>query len=167
MLTLARSLSILLGCAIVVFAMPRSASAQEVTPEPSPPARVWAYGDVGGPGILYSANVEYQPFRALSFRVGGAALPICLFDRCGVVGAFPISAQTFVGGERHHLELGVGALLTTMADDDARFWTATVGYRYAQPAGGFLFRAHLNVLSRMNDMSDVLPWPGVSFGYGW
>lgn len=42
--------------------------------------------------------------------------------------------------------------------------TATAGYRFQRPQGGFVFRAGFTPFF---DQNEFLPFAGISFGYAW
>jgi hypothetical protein len=137
-----------------------TASAQEA------PSEHATYVEAGGPGVLYSFNYEYRPMPELGLRAGASVLYICIFS-CTTFAIVPLSINGLVGEGRHHFEYGAGAALTTLQDRDAQFFFPEVGYRYENPSGGFLFRAMFTPLVRMRKPKDIVPWGGVSFGYGW
>jgi hypothetical protein len=131
------------------------------------PAEHGMYVEAGGAAVLYSLNYEYRIIPELGMRAGMSVVPLCLFGSCTTVAVVPVSMHGIVGDGDHHLECGAGFTLITLRDDDARFAFAELGYLYEKPSGGFLFRATFTPLFRLKKLSDVLPWAGVSFGYGW
>jgi hypothetical protein len=156
---------------LVLLCLPRNAAALDEGEESAPEHAVFA--ELGGPALLYSFNYEYRPVWFLRLRAGAALLPMpgvggdndCLLDACGELAMTIISAQGLLLRGDHHIEVGLGTSIGLTSDDDARFLTPLVGYRYEEPDGGFLFRASFTPLVRMNDFEDVLPWGGLSFGY--
>jgi hypothetical protein len=133
------------------------------TEEPKKLATKAAFVELGGPGLVYSLNFEWRPVAPLGLRVGASLFPLCMFGDCAVV---PIALGSvhwiFFDGD-HHLELGAGA--SVAPEDDARFLSPSIGYRYHPREGGFLFRAVFSPVFRMNDPTDALPWAGLSFGW--
>ncbi|MDX1671436.1 MAG: hypothetical protein R3211_03785 [Balneolaceae bacterium] len=86
----------------------------------------------------------------------------------------PVMVNHLSGTGNHHLELGGGITIITFSENDpdedlldlssgsAVAATATVGYRYQKPEGGFLFKIGFTPLTNF----DVfLPWGGISLGY--
>jgi hypothetical protein len=123
------------------------------------------YLELGGNGLLGSVGYELQPLPHFGVRAGITVVPICLYDWCSALVVTPIAASYWLGEGSHHFEFGAGATLGWAADDDARFWTASAGYRYQRPEGGLVLRVFATAFVRMNEPSDVLPWPGASVGY--
>lgn len=141
--------------------------------------------DLGGPGFIYSINYERFLMQDMGVRVGLMYFGIGASsgDSSASVSmmAIPILAEyTGVRAGNHALELGIGLdplHFSAEASSGGTFgglsgWvvtgTAAVGYRYQDPAGGFLFRATftpLFIFSPADDGSAFIPWGGVSFGY--
>jgi hypothetical protein len=130
------------------------------------PSEHAAFIEAGGAAVLYSVNYEYRFIPELGLRAGISVVPLCIF-RCTTVAILPVSINGIVGEGNHHFEYGAGFTYVTLDDDDARFVFPELGYRYENPSGGFLFRATFTPLVRLRKPKDVLPWGGVSFGYGW
>jgi hypothetical protein len=118
------------------------------------------YVELGGNGLLGSVGYELQPLPHFGVRAGVTAIPLLR----EVLWVTPVAASYWAFEGSHHFELGAGATAAWISDDDARFWTASAGYRYQSPEGGVVVRAFATVFVRMNDSTDVLPWPGVSIG---
>lgn len=153
--------------AIATLAAPASIPAQQ-------PARNGAYLELLGNGGLYSLNYERLLAPALGGRVG-----IMTFggegeegDRVRIILA-PVMANYLAGGGPHRLEVGAGPVIAyaagTIREDDIGevsgigvAATATLGYRYHPPAGGFIFRAGLTPILSSAGLS---PSVGLSLGY--
>jgi hypothetical protein len=89
-------------------------------------------------------------------------------DNAGYVFA-PIVANLLLGSPTHKFEAGLGVVpgwaFPVGTGDYSGFQcngVALAGYRYAPLAGGFAFRANLELL---RIRGGVLPWAGVSAGY--
>ncbi len=137
----------------------------EDLPRPEAPSAV--FFELGGAALAYSANYEHRFIPELGLRVGLGVVPVCIF-KCGTLVIVPFSMHAILMTEgRHHIELGAGATVVLIDDDDGRFAFPEIGYRYERPDGGFLFRAVFTPMFRINKVRDFLPWGGVSFGYGW
>ena len=151
-----------------------SGSALAQTAEPV--ARHAAYGEILGNALLFSANYERRFTERLAGRVGLSVLPF--EDEDGdtdTVLVVPLMLNAITHPRaNHHFETGIGLLIaggerlefTGLGDEgDETFstaaGTATIGYRYQRPGGGFIFRVGLTPVF---DSRNVLPWLGVSFG---
>jgi hypothetical protein len=141
--------------------------------------------DLGGPGFMYSINYERFLLQDVALRAGIMYFGIGASsgDSSASVSmmAIPILAEyTGVRAGNHALELGIGLdplHFTATASSGGTFgglsgWamtgTAAIGYRYQDPAGGFLFRATftpLFIFSPGEGGSAFIPWGGISFGY--
>lgn len=162
------ALSVLLAGAMIAAA-PSTSAAQS--------AKNAVYLELAGNGVLYTLNYE----RAFSESVSGrAGLFWMSVDAAGqnssgsaTLNLIPVTANYFVG-TNHRLELGAGPLIVrasaeaSTAGFDAESsglgvgGTATIGYRYQQPDGGFVFRIGLTPVF---SSAGLLPWAGLSLGY--
>ena len=156
---------------IAVVISARTAVAQ--TAEPA--TRHVVYGEILGNALLFSANYERRFTEKTSGRIGVSILPF--EDDEGdteTVVLVPLMVNRISHPRaNHHFEAGVGVVvaggetvdLSDYGDDDDTFstavGTATIGYRYQRPDGGFVFRVGITPLF---DFETVLPWIGVSFG---
>jgi hypothetical protein len=135
------------------------------------------YLELGGSGILWSANYDRMFGEHFSLRVGVEALefePVC--DCKSFFFVVPVTASALVGPGAHKLELGLGATTFLGSTDNTGykppaiiFATGIVGYRYAPKQSGFMFRASFtpvfgNFASR-GFQSWAFPWAGLSVGY--
>lgn len=162
---------VLFALVAVAIAAP-AASAQETASPVT--ARNAFYVELLGNGILYSLNYDRMITPKVSARVGVAALAAADDSTSAGVVAAPIMVNYLFGEGNSHFETGVGLMLASGAvdevgdeEDDAfsgAVGTATLGYRYQRPGGGFVFRAGLTPFFSTD---GILPWFGVSFGYGW
>lgn len=136
------------------------------------------YLELGGNGLLYTLNYERTFAPEWSGRAGLFWFTV---DATGeqntsasaTLNLIPLTANYFVG-ESHRLELGGGPLLlrasasaegpglTVSESGFGLGGTATVGYRYQQLDGGFLFRIGLTPIFTSNGFT---PWAGLSLGY--
>jgi hypothetical protein len=129
------------------------------------PAQQALFGELGGPGLLYSLNYEFRFIPELGARIGLTVLPPCMF-RCQVYAGGPFTMSAFINGERHHMEVGAG-FTGFLVNDDVQFVEGHIGYRYEPVDGGFVFRAMITPMVRLNRRHEVIPWGGLSAGYSW
>lgn len=146
------------------------AAAQERVP-PSPNS---VYVELLGNGLLYSINYDRYMTPHLTGRAGLFVLAASDSDGDGggAVIATPLLVNYLFGTGSHHLETGVGVTLAAGAIEDLEdevddsfsgaMGTATLGYRYQRPTGGFVFRAGVTPFF---GAGGVVPWFGISLGY--
>jgi hypothetical protein len=127
------------------------------------------YGELGGNGLLFSANYDMRftnKENGLGFRAGvglGASIGVTLVT-------FPLGLNYLVGEGPHHLELGMGATYVSATVDwfDSKetgggfFYMPTVGYRYAQKKKGFVGRVYVGPV--IIGGQTFFPWGGISAG---
>ena len=158
--------------ALFVLLLLAVAGAARAQGAPAPTARNAYYLEVGGNALVYSINYDRVFTDRMSGRVGvmffGAA------DEEGSAGvlAAPVMANYLFGEGSGRFEAGAGILLVSggienvegYEDEDfsGTVGTATLGYRFQRPGGGFVFRAGLTPVFNLN---GVGPWFGLSFGY--
>lgn len=151
----------MLGVSLVFGAS--AANAQETATAPHA-----IYLEVLGNGVLYSLNYERRFTPHISGRVGfmytraesegsfSDDLAQANVRSSGSVWLVPLMINYLSGQGNNHFEAGVGVLLGS-----AELGTATLGYRYQRPDGGFVFRAGFTpVFNR----EFFLPWFGISVG---
>ena len=158
------------------------AMAQEATAEKASAGNA-LYVELGGNGAWYSLNYERYLRDDASVRVG--AMYMSVEATAGEASAnaswlaVPIMFN-YLGlhAGSHALELGAGVDVmhfsagastfdaTASADGIVPVGTATIGYRYASPEGGFLFKAGYTPLFFVTtEEKQVFHWGGMSFGY--
>lgn len=133
-----------------------------------------------GHGILYSVNYErnllnYNHFKT-SFQAGVSfyPAPIDIRSRLWV----PISFNQLFSLKQHHLELGLGFVLTQFqnyADGDGKLFykdsfdplmSAKIGYRYQKPDGRMHYKLLFTpLLEQQYGQYDFHPWGGITIGY--
>lgn len=165
----------LLSSGLVALALVASwgvneASTQEVPSTTAPNA---FYLELFGNGLLYSLNYDRLFTDQISGRVGIMFLGAAEGESAAGVMAAPIMANYLVGRGNSHFEAGVGVALVSGAISNVEGFedesfsgvagTGTLGYRYQRPAGGFVFRAGLTPFF---STSGIVPWFGLSLGYG-
>jgi hypothetical protein len=121
--------------------------------------------ELGGAGLLYSANYEFRPAPEIGMRLGLGAWTVCAFSACTTIVPIPASLFVILGGVNNHLEVGVSETALVADHAVAGLPGADLGYRYERPEGGFLFR--VGTTPFLLGRSVVVPWGGISFGYGW
>ena len=154
------------------LALPRPSVAQE-SPAPAVTAPNAVYVELLGNGLLYSVNYDRLVAPHVSARVGVAALAAADGGSSAAVVAAPLMVNYLFGKGSSRFETGVGILLASGsvenvegAEDDSfsgAVGTATLGYRYQRPGGGFFFRTGLTPFF---GTGGIAPWFGISFGYG-
>lgn len=154
----------IISCALALF----SATAYSATETPAAPpvktARAFSlYGELGGPGVIISANAELgvTPNTRLRFGMGAAPFGTAVF---GALIWLP-------GAGPHRAELGL-ALSNIKTDDlftnettTATLPSISAGYRY-QSFGGFMARGGVTIFAKDADAGAALLWPYLSLGYG-
>lgn len=137
------------------------------------------YVEALGNALFYSVNYERALSEKLLGRVGFSFYTIegeALAGREQFEGngtTIPIMINYLSGSGNGHLELGGGiAVYSTDVDNPSSdfldfngstlLFTGTVGYRYQQPGGGFLFKLSFTPLT---NFEVVLPWLGAGIGY--
>jgi hypothetical protein len=132
------------------------------------------YFEALGNGGLYSVNYD----RLFTDNFGGRLGLMYLsevdifFVAAEDILIFPATLNYFIG-EKHKLELGAGVVFASVSNTRAFGFksdsdgsnivgTATIGYRYQKPDGGFLFRVGFTPLF---GSEGIEPWGGISLGY--
>jgi hypothetical protein len=131
------------------------------------------YVELLGNGLLYTLNYDRLVTPNVAARVGFMGLGAASDSASAAVVAAPLMVSYLFGGGSSHLETGIGVMLAAGAVDEVEGFedesfsgaigTATVGYRYQRPGGGFVFRAGVTPFF---DTSGIAPWIGLSLGYG-
>jgi hypothetical protein len=111
------------------------------------------YAELAGPGYFYSVNAELPVAEGLMVRFGGTAVPAWFVG--GMAGI-----NKLVGQGNHNLAFGMGLILRKGSDVTGANGSATIGYRYARPAG-LLFQL---AATPIFDSHRVYPWAGISIG---
>lgn len=147
----------------LLLAAPAPAHASDEAPLTT---RHAVFFEAGGPSVVYSANYEYRLLEGLAVGGGASVFPVTMFGGTQLVPTLNAGARGILFEGSHHLELGASVMVAPIGDDDAAFFVPTLGYRYQAPRGGLLFRATFTPLFRLNDLAEVLPWGGLSAGWG-
>lgn len=161
--------------------VPEAKGAEPRAPASSKLARNSAFIEIGGPGILYSANYERFVLPRFGVRLGVSLFGLRERSTGDALGVFtvPVTAQYLFFPGSHHLELGLGVVAGVLwsglngARPTPPFGlvaaTATVGYRYQPPRSGFLLRVAFTPLYAGERFSPlglpVTPWGSVSVGW--
>lgn len=136
------------------------------------------YIELLGQGVLYSVNYDYRISDNIAFRAGFTFWGINFFDKNTLTG-FPIMVNYLSGKNKGHLEAGIGFMPLMMVTEGNAGWFSweeeqkkdselevigniNLGYRYQPRTGGFVFRINFTPLIG----PTVIPWAGMSFGYG-
>ncbi|MFD1256437.1 hypothetical protein ACFQ3S_06475 [Mucilaginibacter terrae] len=132
------------------------------------------YVELGGPGLLFSANYDTR-FQNRQDGIGGR-VGLGLFATGGFsLTTVPVQLNYLLGKKGKYFEIGLGGTFVKANnnndnDNDDFFdfnesttiGTMTFAYRYQPVNGGFNFRGGLNTLF---NSSNFVPFYGVSFGY--
>lgn len=132
------------------------------------------YFEALGNGGLYSVNYDRLLTDNFGIRAGFMYLSKIdiFFVAAEDILIFPATLNFFVG-EKHKLELGAGLVFASVSNTSAFGFksdsggsnivgTATIGYRYQKPDGGFLFRIGFTPLFGTGGFE---PWGGISLGF--
>jgi hypothetical protein len=128
------------------------------------------YAELGGSGVAYSLNYERRLDDSLVVRVGGETIKICVFS-CSLIAGGVVGVSKLLRPGPHHIELG-GTEWVGANEGDLRSITGLVaGYRYQADDGGLIFRAVWTPLMQFGygegaGPEFLLPWGGLSIGYG-
>jgi hypothetical protein len=141
------------------------------------------YVEVGGNGAFYSLNYERYLRPDAAVRIGAMYMSVSASAGSSSAKAswltVPIMLEYLgIHAGNHALEVGAGVDMmyfsgtastfdaTAMSDGLIPVGTATVGYRYSNPAGGFVFKAGYTPLFFVTtETKQVFHWGGLSFGY--
>lgn len=131
------------------------------------------YFEALGNGGLYSVNYDRLFTDNFGARVGFMYISEIDFFFVSEEDLLLIPATiNYLLGNKHKFELGVGLVLASVSSTGVFGFesgesssnvvgTATIGYRYQKPKGGFLFRAGFTPLFNSNGFQ---PYAGVSIG---
>lgn len=137
---------------------------------PDAPGRAQCvYGEIGGNGLLLSANYDFR-FAKKQKGIGGRA-------GMGIIGALgfagltvPIGINYLAGKKDHFFEAGLGATFITITstwfDDGGAgstvFFVPSAGYRYQPSDVGFTGRIFVSPIIAQGGGTF---WAGISAGY--
>lgn len=142
-------------------------------------ARDAIYGELLGPGILYSINYEHLITPHVSLRGGFSKWSVpsafLLVDGSVDFTGFPITLNYLAGEGNSRLELGAGLVPILLSVDGQVILfggsvrgrasvvsgTATIGYRYQPVDGGFVFRIGFTPILLFK---RLIPTGGLSMG---
>ena len=132
------------------------------------------YIELGGPGLLFSANYDTRFSQRRDGLGGRIGLGFIASGGVSVV-TVPVQLNYLLGKTDKYFEIGLGAtyasfhtgadflsLNTNPVTANTVLGTMTFGYRYQPVDGGFNFRASFNPIF---DSSNFVPYFGLSFGY--
>ena len=138
----------------IVLSMCSPLEAQNTTPELK---RNALYFELFGQGVLYSFNYDYRISPDFSVRAGFTSWGVGFWAGRFQFTGFPLMINHLSGTNKGHFEAGIGLMpvvLKFQGGADSPFYasdgdgtitsiigTATLGYRYQPPQGGFVFRA--------------------------
>ena len=149
----------------------------------SVPGKMSFYAELGGPGILFSANIDGRFSKSvlgIGGRIGIGFVTTDTYDNntgfyeSKSVGTFPIQLNYIFGKPNsvHTFEVGAGATFTTQKIDpfdsydnqsgSSVFGTASFMYRRQPQDGGFSWRIGFTPII---GGGFIQPSGGVSFGY--
>ena len=131
---------------------------QDSTQAPSEFSRNTIFLELLGNAGLYSINYEHRFIEQLGLRIGFSSVNFPLDTETGPVTMAPLMVNYITGKDKHHFEVGAGLMLSNRIDN--RGMTATTGYRFQPPQGGFHF--HIGFTPLITD--DFLPFGSAGFG---
>lgn len=138
-------------------------------------ARNSIYLELLGSGGIYSFNYDRMFTENISGRIGVMYFPAVpsLFSSVENLFIMPFTLNFLIGENSHKLELGAGIVYgqanvgitfnNETETSSAISETFTIGYRYQQRLGGFLFRIGFTPLFRFGEI--FMPWGGISIGF--
>jgi hypothetical protein len=142
----------------------------------SQPKQNSIYFEALGNGGLYSFNYDRMFTESLGGRIGFMYLSELdfIFTSINDLLLIPITLNYFVGSGNSKLELGGGIVYVSVSGGEFfgikssnksssnAAGTATIGYRYQQSSGGFLFRIGFTPFFNSGGFA---PSSGISFGF--
>ncbi|MBI1929742.1 hypothetical protein HYR99_36520 [Candidatus Poribacteria bacterium] len=114
------------------------------------------YLEGGGNAIIVSINYDRLFGESFAGRVGLGG-----FEEAILV---PITISYLLGSGAHKLELGTGLLFGSEGYESGVIWTGIVGYRYQPKKRGSIFRVGFTPFFDPEELDELLPWIGISFG---
>lgn len=138
---------------------------------PKPPSKnaKQIYGELGGNGLLFTANYDFrfgQRQKGMGMRLG---LGFFGGSGGGVI-TVPVALNNLSGRAPNYLELGLGATYASFTDSDDFFDDAgtilivpSIGYRYQPRGKGFTGRIAFTPLVSPN--GGFFTYGGISAGY--
>lgn len=118
------------------------------------------YGELGGNGILFSANYDVRftkSQKGFGARVGVGYIANIL--------TLPVGINYLAGRSANFFEGGVGyTYLSDSYEDHASAIVLSAGYRYQPASNGFTARVFISPLID-TQTGDFVGFAGVSFGY--
>ena len=121
------------------------------------------YVELGGNGFIYSLNFDHKFAQHASWRIGARVLPMRGGNLSNSFLLLPTMINYLAGSGNSRFELGAGLLHGFHSIGYFLSGTATIGYRYQPMKGGFNFRIGFTPLI---SGYGILPWVGISLGYG-
>lgn len=128
-----------------------------------------------GHGLLYSFNYERLIFNGQRFKTMGQVGLAYYPPSTGIIDIWlPIVINELISFDRHHIELGLGGVLTNYQistfDNKYRresdiFFTGRLGYRFQKPNGRLVLRIGFTPFLEYNNYSEFHPSGGISAGY--
>lgn len=144
---------------VIIMMLLFSCMVLQAQDQPAPLKRNAVYFETFGQGGLYSFNYDYRIREDLSLRAGFSTWGFSLFFNKFQFTGFPVMFNYLSGKRNSHLEAGLGGIIATVSyksggynpffvmegqgSSTAIIGTATLGYRFQPPQGGFVFRAGL------------------------
>ena len=119
------------------------------------------YGELFGPGFLFSANAEAALGSVLSARAGASFTP-AVFSRDVIVNGL-VALHAVPGAGRYRPDLGLGARIGAGAEPRALPF-AYLGVRYLAPANGLVVRLGGSLMENLDDGAGLVFLPSVGVG---
>ena len=165
-----------LKSSILIFLIASSASAfaQENKVEPSTERAKSVYAEIGGNGLLISANYDFRFAKkqdGFGARAGVGFIPDLGFTPGAVT--FPLGVNYLSGKGASYFEAGLGVTFITFSTggdflgnqvkgETIAFFVPGIGYRYQPIRNGFTARIFV---SPFIGSGEVQFWAGLSLGY--
>lgn len=139
----------------------------------SMPASKAIYGELGGSGLVFSANFDsrFKGHKGLGFRAGFGFFGAASGGEADGIITIPVGINYLFGkGEGpHHFEMGLtytylSTASSTFGDQESTFFFHPhFGYRFTKPSNSFNGRIYIGPL--IGDGFVFFPFGGLSVGY--
>lgn len=124
-----------------------------------------------GYGGYYSVNYERILYNMERFKLGVQLGAGYLPPSTGAVPFnLPLTVNSLISFNRHHIECGPGAMLSYDKLSYGRkgfrpYACFKAGYRYQPPQSRWLVKALFTPLMELTEGNDLIPWGAVGVGY--
>ena len=153
---------------LVCFLFLKSAVAQNENEEPKRAQSV--YGEIGGNGLLFSANYDFR-FQKSDKGFGMRAGLGFFGGSGGGLLTVPVGLNYLIGKAPSYLELGLGYTYASFTSSDdfiegsGSLLVPSIGYRFQPSKKGFTGRVILSPLIGLGEGGGWVMFGGISAGY--